>query len=113
MMLVALAATALPLVAASDLLPGERLRVRTLTFPYTTGAFYTMPHEKVALGVTAAPPRLFGIEAPQGALIAVGPNTWTWEAPGEKGRYAVEARNPARSKVMDFYAFVMAPASDV
>ena len=96
MTLLALAASALPLVAANDLLPGEMLRVRTLTFPYTAGAFYTMPHEKVAVGVTATPPRLFGIETPQGALIAVGPNKWTWEAPGEKGRYAVEAKKGQR-----------------
>src|SRR5688572_24379225 len=34
-----------------DLLPGERFRVRTLTFPYTEGAVFAMPREKLALAI--------------------------------------------------------------
>jgi len=87
-------------------------RARTLTLPYTTGALYAMPHEKVMLGMTAGPTRLFGIDTPSGALTATGPNKWTWEAPGEKGLYPIEVKNPAGHKVADFNAFVMVPASD-
>jgi uncharacterized protein YcbK (DUF882 family) len=103
----------IPLLAAADLLPGEMVRVRTLTFPYATAAFYVMPHETVELAITAAPARLFGVKAPHGALTATGPNKWTWQAPGEKGRYAIEVMNAAGAKVADFNAFVMVPATDV
>src|SRR5207302_5288317 len=42
-----------------------------------------------------------------------GPNTWIWEAPGEKGRYPLDVRFPGAGKVVDFNAFVMVPATDV
>jgi uncharacterized protein YcbK (DUF882 family) len=45
--------------------------------------------------------------------VAIGPNRWTWEAPGEPGRYAIEVKNPAGKKVFDFNAFVMVPATRV
>jgi hypothetical protein len=93
--------------------PSEMLRVRTLTFPYTTGAVFAMPHEKIQLAMVPSAVRLFAVEAPQGALAATGPNKWTWEAPGEAGRYPLEVRLPGAGKVVDFNAFVMMPASDV
>ena len=100
-------------VAAADGPPSEMLRVRALAFPYATGAVFVMPHEKIALAVTAPPVRLFSIDAPQGALAATGPNKWTWEAPGEKGKYPLEARLHGEGKVFDFNVFVMVPASEV
>jgi hypothetical protein len=108
----ALAASALAR-AAADLLPSEMFRARSLTLPYTTGALFVMPHEKVSLAMTARAPRLFSLEAPQGALTSTGPNAWTWEAPGEKGRYPLEVRLPQTGKVVDFTAFVMVPATEV
>jgi hypothetical protein len=99
--------------ASSDVLPGEMFRARTLTFPYSTGAFFAMPHEKVLIAMTAASTRLFRAEAPQGALTAMGPNKWTWEAPGEKGWYPIGVKNPAGSKVEDFNAFVMVRSAEV
>jgi uncharacterized protein YcbK (DUF882 family) len=96
-----------------DLAPSEMLRVRTLAFPYATGAVFVMPHEKVQLAMVAPAARLFSVEAPQGALTATAANKWTWEAPGETGRYPLEVRLPGAGKVVDFSAFVMAPASDV
>ncbi len=99
--------------AAADLMPSEMFRVRSLTFPYTTGAVFVMPHEKISLAMTGSGNRLFSLEAPQGALTSTGPNTWMWEAPGEKGRYPLEVRFPASGKVVDFSAFVMVPATEV
>jgi Peptidase M15 len=99
--------------AGVDPAPVEMLRVRTLTFPYTTGAVFAMPHEKIQLAMVAPAARLFSVEAPQGALTATGPNKWTWEAPGETGRYPLEVRLPGAGKVVDFNAFVMVPASEV
>jgi hypothetical protein len=61
-------------VAAADHTPAERLRVRTLTFPYDAGAVFVMPHEKVPIAVTASKARLFSLEAKQGALVATAPN---------------------------------------
>ena len=99
--------------AGVDVLPSEMLRVRSLAFPYTTGAVFVMPHEKIPLAVTASSARLFSLDAPQGALTATGPNKWTWEAPGEKGKYPLEAKIRGEGKLIDFNAFVMVPASDV
>lgn len=99
--------------AADDLLPGERFRVRTLTFPYTEGAVFAMPREKLALSITAPPTRLFRLEAPQGALTSTGPNRWTWEAHVVPGLYPLEIKNPAGSKAVEFSAFVMVPRSEV
>jgi uncharacterized protein YcbK (DUF882 family) len=99
--------------AAPDLLPSEMFRVRSLAFHYADGAVFVMPHEKVPLVMTAFGSRLFSLEAPQGALTSTGPNKWTWEAPGEKGRYPLEVRFPGSGKVVDFNAFVMVPAADV
>jgi hypothetical protein len=99
--------------AADGLAPGDQLRIRALTLPYDTGAVFAMAHEKLPIAVTAPATRLFSVDAPHGALVATGPNRWTWEAPGEPGRYALEIRNPAGAKVFDFNVFVMVPASDV
>jgi hypothetical protein len=99
--------------AADDLLPGERFRVRTLTVPYTEGSFFAMPRETIALAMTAPASRLYRLDAPQGAVTATAPNRWTWEAPTAPGRYALEIRNPAGKKVVEFSAFVMVPASEV
>lgn len=98
--------------ATGGLLPSEMFRVRSLTFPYTTGAVFAMPHEMIRLAMTAPASRLFSLGAPQGALTSTGPNTWTWEAPGEKGRYPLGVRFPTGGKVVDFNAFVMVPATD-
>lgn len=98
---------------ALDLPSSGLFRVRSLALPYATGAVFAMPHEKVALAVATPTVRLFSLDAPQGALTSTGPNTWTWLAPGEKGRYPLEVRFPGAGKVMDFNAFVMVPASDV
>ena len=99
--------------AAADVPPSEMLRVRALAFPYATGSVFVMPHERITLAVTAPAARLFSIDAPQGALTATGPNRWTWEAPGQKGKYQLEARLHGEGKVFDFNAFVMVPASEV
>jgi Peptidase M15 len=100
--------------AAADVPSSEMFRVRTLTLPYATGAVFALPHEKIALAITAPAARQFSLNTPQGALTSLGPNRWTWEAPGEKGRYPLEVRGPAGAgKVMDFHAFVMVPASEV
>ena len=44
-----------------------------------------MPSEKVALSLSAPARRLHSIDAPHSALIATGPNKWTWEAPIKPG----------------------------
>lgn len=110
--LLTLAANA-SLLSSGDLLPGEMFRARALTIPYTNGAIYAMPHEKLTLSITAPATQLFGVQTPQGALLATGPNTWVWEAPGDKGRYPIEIKNPTGRKVMTFNVFVMVPATDV
>lgn len=111
MLVAAVAATAW--AVPDDLAPGEHLRIRTLTFPYDAGAVFVTPHEKIPIAVTAPATRLFRVDAPQGALTATGPNRWTWEAPGEPGRYPLEVKNTAGRKVFDFNAFVMVPAAAV
>jgi hypothetical protein len=99
--------------AAGELPSPEMFRVRSLALPYTTGAVFVMPHERIPLAITSATTRLISFEAPQGALTSNGPNQWTWEAPGEKGRYPLEAHVPKGAKILDFNAFVMVPASEV
>jgi len=63
--------------------------------------------------LSAATTRLHGIDAPQGALIATGPNRWTWEAPARPGAYQLKVKNPAGGTVADFTAFVMVPSKAV
>lgn len=108
----AVAVLATPL-SADDLLPGERFRARSLTYPYDEGAIFVMPREKIPLAVTAPATRLHRIDAPHGALTATGPNKWTWEAPVKPGRYSLKVKNPAGSTVVDFSAFVMVPSAEV
>jgi hypothetical protein len=98
---------------ADDLPRGDRFRARALTYPYAEGAIFAMPLEKIPLAVTAPATRLYGIDAPQGALTATGPNKWTWEAPVKPGRYSIKLKNPAGGTVADFTAFVMVPATAV
>ncbi len=102
------AATAL---GAADTPPADRFRARSLTYPYTEGAIFAMPLEKVTLGVSSVSKRLFSIEAPHGALVAVGPNRWTWEAPVKPGLYSIGAENPSGQDIADFSAFVMVPGT--
>lgn len=93
--------------------PGERFRVRTLTYPYAEGSFFAAPGEKLPLAFTAPATKLHSIEAPHGALTATGPNRWTWEAPVTPGVYELKVRNPARDTVVDFDVFVMVPSTEV
>ena len=111
--MVSVAAVLMAAAADEDLRPGEQLKIRTLILPYDAGAVFVMPHEKIPIAVTAPAARLFSVEAPKGALVAQGPNRWTWDAPAEAGRYSIEVRNPAGKKVFDFHAFVMVPATQV
>jgi len=99
--------------AGFDVSPSAMLRVRALTYPYTTGAIFAMPLEKVPLAMTAGTAPLFSIDAPHGALTAMGPNKWIWQAPAESGRYPLEVKLPGAGKTVDFNAFVMVPASRV
>ena len=96
-----------------DLLPGERFRARSLIYTYNEGAIFAMPGEKIPLSVSAPRRRLHSIDAPQGALIATGPNTWTWEAPVKPGMYPLKVKNPAGRVVADFSVFVMVPSKAV
>ena len=111
--LILVAAAAALSAAADERAPDELLRIRTQTFAYDEGAVFVTPLEKIPIAVTAPPTRMFRLDAPQGALIATAPNRWTWTAPVKPGRYSIEVRNPAGSKVFDFHAFVMVPASEV
>src|SRR5262245_22316944 len=92
-----------------DLLPRERFRVRTLTYPYDQGAIFAMPGEKIPLSVSAPATRLHSIDVRQGAVTATGPNKWTWEAPAKPGLYPLKLKNPSGNTVADFSAFVMVP----
>ena len=111
--LFALIALSSAVAAADDVPAAERLRVRGLTYSYGEGAFFAAPREKIPLAVTAPPARLYSIDAPQGALTALSPNRWTWEAPVKPGMYEVKVRNPARDTVVDFDVFVMVPSTQV
>jgi len=89
-------------------------RARTLIYPYTDGAIFALPHEKISFGVVTPTNQLFALQTPQGALRALEKNKWVWEAPAEKGRYMIKARSPSGGgEVADFSAFVMVPAAEV
>ena len=96
-----------------DLLPRERFRARTLTYPYDEGAVFAMPGEKIPLAVSAPASRRHSIDAPDGTVTATGPNRWTWQAPMKPGTYELELENPAGNTVADFSAFVMVPSTAV
>jgi hypothetical protein len=96
-----------------DLLPRERFRARTLTYPYDEGAIFATAGEKIALSVNAPATRLHSIDAPHGGLVATGPNKWTWEAPVKPGMYPIKLKNPAGHRVADFSAFVMVPGKNI
>ena len=91
----------------------DRFRARSLTYPYDEGAIFAMPGEKIPLAVTAPATRLHSIDAPQGGLVATGPNKWTWEAPVKPGLYALKVKTPAGDTLADFSAFVMVPSKAV
>ena len=98
---------------ADDRPDGDRFRVRSLTYPYREGAIFAMPREKVPLAVTAPRTRLYRVDAPQGGLVATGPNKWLWEAPVKPGRYEITVKNPAGTTVSEFTAFVLVPSTAV
>ena len=100
-------------LAGDDMPPGDRFRVRSLTYEYDEGAIFAMPGEKIPLSVTAAAERLHSIDAPQGGLVSTAPNKWTWEAPVKPGVYPLKVKNPAGSTIADFSAFVMLPSTAV
>jgi uncharacterized protein YcbK (DUF882 family) len=99
-------------MSAADAPLPHRFRARSLTYPYTEGAIFALPREKVLLAVSTASRTLFSIDAPQGALLATGANKWMWEAPVKPGLYSIEAENPAGQDIADFSAFVMVPSSE-
>jgi hypothetical protein len=101
------------LIAADELAPRERLRIRSLSYPYTEGAFFAMPGEKIPLALSAPAARLHSLDAPQGALVATGPNKWTWTAPVKPGTYSIEVKNPAGKEIAEFSVFVMVPSTEV
>ena len=101
------------LLVGDDLPAGERFRARSLTYPYEEGAIIAMPGEKIPLSVTAPKSRLYSVDAPQGALVAVSPNKWSYEAPIKPGVYPLKVKDPAGSSLADFSVFVMVPSSAV
>ena len=101
------------LLEGDDLPAGERFRARSLTYPYEEGAIIAMPGEKIPLSVTAPKSRLYSVDAPQGALVAVSPNKWSYEAPIKPGVYPLKVKDPAGSSLADFSVFVMVPSSAV
>ena len=74
--------------------PGERFRARSLTYRTTKARSSRCRGEKIPLSVSASAKRLHSIDAPQGGLIATGPNKWTWEAPIKPGVYPLKVKNP-------------------
>lgn len=101
------------LLEGDDQPAGEKVRARSLTYPYEEGAIFAMPGEKIPLSVTAPKSRLYSVDAPQGGLAAVGPNKWTYEAPIKPGMYPLKVKGPAGSVLADFSVFVMIPSSAV
>lgn len=101
------------LLEGDDLPAGERFRARSLTYPYEEGAIFAMPGEKIPLSVTAPKSRLYSVDAPQGGLVAAGPNKWTYEAPIKSGLYPLKVKGPAGNTLADFSVFVMIPSSAV
>jgi uncharacterized protein YcbK (DUF882 family) len=99
--------------AADEPTQGDRLRVRTLTYPYDEGAIFAMPGEKIPLAVSAPATRLYTVDAPQGGLTATGPNRWMWEAPAKPGSYKIKVKNAGGHTRADFTAFVMVPSAQV
>jgi hypothetical protein len=100
-------------LSGDDDLPEVMFRARSLSYPYDEGAFFAMPGEKIPLSVNAPATRLHRIDAPQGGLVATGPNKWSWEAPVKPGLYTLKVKNPAGHTVADFSAFVMVPSKAV
>lgn len=101
------------MVAAEELDRGERFRVRTLAYGFNEGAIFATPREKIPLAVTAPATRLHRVDAPQGGLVANGPNRWTWEAPVRPGQYEIKVKSPANDTIVDFDVFVMVPRTNV
>ena len=107
-------ATAWPAPVEGDDLPvGDRFRARSLTYPYEEGAIFAMPGEKLPLSVTAPKSRLYSVDAPQGALVATGPNRWNYEAPIKPGLYPLRVKSPDGNTLADFSVFVMVPSNAV
>ena len=90
-------------LSGEDRIATDRFRARSLTYPYDEGAIWAMPGEKIPLAVTAPATRLHSLDAPNGALLATGPNTWTWEAPVKPGLYSLKVKNPAGDTVVEFF----------
>ena len=100
-------------ISGEDRIATDRFRARSLTYPYDEGAIWAMPGEKIPLAVTAPATRLHRIDAPNGGLVATGPNKWTWEAPVKPGLYSLKVKTPAGDTLADFSAFVMVPSKAV
>jgi hypothetical protein len=100
-------------VAGEDRIATDLFRARSLIYPYHEGALWAMPGEKIPLAVTAPATRLHRIDAPQGGLVATGPNKWTWEAPAKPGIYGLKVKSPGGDTIADFSAFVMVPSAAV
>lgn len=89
------------------------LNVRNVAWRYASGAVFVLPDEQLLLSVNAPADRLHALDAPQGRLLASGPNHWSWRAPRDAGTYSIEVRDPDRKKQFDFSAVVMIPSSRV
>ena len=93
---------------------GFKFIVGDLALPYREGAVFLLPDEKVPLEVRATTSKLHKVEAPNGRLIAAGPNRWSWQAPREPGEYDIEVKEPVTgTERIEVNAFVMVPASQV
>src|SRR5262245_21029829 len=101
------------LLQGDDLPSADRFSARALTYAYEEGAIFAMPGEKIPLAVTAPKTRLYRVDAPQGALVATGPNRWNFEAPIKPGLYPLKVKDPAGDTLADFSVFVMVPSSAV
>jgi hypothetical protein len=86
------------------------LRFRGHESPFQLMSVFLLPGERLQLEVVEPGRRQFLAEAPDGALRAQGPATWSWDSPQKPGRYSLRVTETGHGgETVYLNAFVMVP----
>jgi len=89
---------------------GFAVQVKDEVIPYTIFGVFVMPGETLDIeAVFTQDHSRLTLEATGGAVVPLGPKTWRWTAPSEKGLHPVAIADEATGAQITLHMFVMVP----
>jgi Peptidase M15 len=101
---------------ASDFDPDRakfNIRYNGDILPYEIMSLFVLPNEALVFELPDPPSEDYEITVPEGMLVRLGREKWSWRAPQDKGLYRIKVANRALKESVTLNLFVMVPANQL